>query len=116
MDADAKARVALLVLRLVAIMIIRLCKVLIANWVLAATLLTPIRAFAQTKDAPGKTAPVRGPTEKAIAAAKARGLVWVPKNTRVYYKDGDLYGKGEGEFMPETEAQKAGNREAAGKK
>jgi hypothetical protein len=90
---------------------IRLFQVLIANSVLATTLLTPVTAFAQAKDAPGKTAPVRGPTDKAIAAAKARGLVWVPKNTRVYYKGGDLYGKGEGEFMPESEAQKAGNRE-----
>ncbi len=33
------------------------------------------------------------------------------KNTKVYCKGGDLYGKGEGEFMPEAEAQKAGNRE-----
>jgi len=37
--------------------------------------------------------------------------VWVGKNTRVYHKGGELYGKGDGEFMPESEAQKAGNRE-----
>jgi hypothetical protein len=114
MDADPKTRVTLLVLRLVAIMMIKLCKVLIATSILTAALLTPVTAFAQT--APGKTSTTRGPTDKAIAAAKARGLVWVPKNMRVYYKGGDLYGKGEGEFMPEGEAQKAGNHEADGKK
>jgi hypothetical protein len=93
------------------IRIIRLFKVLIANLALVAMLLTPVGVFAfQAKDAPGKTTRAPGPSDKAIAAAKARGLVWVPKNTGVYYKGGELYGKGEGEFMPESEAQKAGNR------
>jgi hypothetical protein len=90
-----------------------------AKSVLATTLLTPVGLFAQAKDVPGKNAPTRGPSEKAIAAAKARGLVWVAKNTKVYCKGGELYGKGEGEFMPEAEAQNAGNREqkpADGKK
>lgn len=88
----------------------RYVRVLIANSVLA--LLIPIGVFAfQAKDAPSKTAASPGPSDKAISAAKARGLVWVAKNTRVYYKDGKLYGKGSGEFMPEAEAQKAGYRE-----
>jgi hypothetical protein len=43
--------------------------------------------------------------------AKAHGLVWVPKLAKEYSKSGNLYGKGEGEFMPEAEAQKAGNHE-----
>jgi len=86
-------------------------KVLIANWILATTLLAPVDALAQAKDAPTKASPSRGPSDKAVAAAKARGLVWVGKNTRVYYKGGELYGKGEGEFMPEAEARKEGNRE-----
>jgi hypothetical protein len=51
------------------------------------------------------------PVDKAIAAATAHGLVWVPKNTKEHYKSGGLYGKGQGEFMPEAEAQKAGNHE-----
>jgi hypothetical protein len=98
---------------------IRLLRVSIATSVLATTLLAPVGLFAQAKDVPSKTAATRGPSDKAIAAAKARGLVWVPKNTKVYCKSGELYRKGEGEFMPEAEAQKAGNREqkpADGKK
>ena len=82
-------------------------------------LLAPVGLFAQAKDVPSKTATTRGPSDKAIAAAKARGLVWVGKNTKIYCKGGALYGRGEGEFMPEAEAQKAGNREqkpAEGKK
>jgi hypothetical protein len=90
----------------------RTFKVLIANSTLATTLLTPVAVFAfQAKDVPGKNAATPGPSDRAIAAAKARGLVWVGKNTKVYYKGGELYGKGEGEFMPEAEALKAGNRE-----
>jgi len=91
---------------------ISLSKALIANSALAITLLSPIGVFAfQAKDVPSKTAATPGPSDRAISAAKARGLVWVGKNTKVYYKGGELYGKGEGEFMPEAEAQKAGNRE-----
>ena len=90
----------------------KLFKVLMGNSALAITLLTTAPGLAfQGKDVPSKTATAPGPTDRAIAAAKARGLVWVPKNTRAYYKGGELYGKGEGEFMPESEAQKAGNRE-----
>ena len=91
---------------------IRLFKVWIANAALAMTVLSPVGIFAfQSKDVPSKNAASPGPSERAIAAAKARGLVWVPKNAKIYYKGGELYGKGEGEFMPEPEAQKAGNRE-----
>jgi hypothetical protein len=90
----------------------RLFKTLIVNSALAMTLLSPVGVFAfQAKDVPSKTAATPGPSDRAISAAKARGLVWVGKNTKVYYKAGELYGKGEGEFMPEAEAQKAGNRE-----
>jgi len=91
---------------------IRLFKALTANSALAITLFSPVGVFAfQAKDVPNKTAATPGPSDKAIGAAKARGLVWVGKNTRVYHKGGELYGKGDGEFMPESEAQKAGNRE-----
>lgn len=79
---------------------------------LAIALLTPIGSFAfQTTNPPDKKGAPSGPSDKAIAAAKTHGLVWVPKNTKEYYKSGNLYGKGQGEFMPEAEAQKAGNRE-----
>ena len=91
---------------------IRLFKALTANTALAITLLSPVGVFAfQAKDVPNKTTAIPGTSDKAIGAAKDRGLVWVPKNAKIYYKGGELYGKGEGEFMPEAEAQKAGNRE-----
>jgi hypothetical protein len=48
---------------------------------------------------------------KGAGAGRLTGLVWVPKNTKVYYRGGNLYGKGQGEFMPEAEAQEAGNKE-----
>ncbi len=79
---------------------------------LAIELLNPVGGFAfQTTNPPNKNGAPSGPSDKAIAAAKAHALVWVPKNTKAYYKGGSLYGKGEGEFMPEAEAQKAGNHE-----
>jgi len=91
---------------------IRLFNALIANSAIAITLLSPVGVFAfQSKDVPNKTTANPGPSDRAIDAAKARGLVWVGKNTRLYHKGGELYGKGEGEFMPEAEARKAGNRE-----
>ena len=78
---------------------------------LALVLLTPGGFAFQTTNPPGKNGAPSGPSDKAIAAAKAHGLVWVPKHAKEYYKSGKLYGKGEGEFMPEAEAQKAGNHE-----
>ena len=92
--------------------VIRLFKALTGNTALAITLLSPVGVVAfQAKDVPSQNAASPGPSERAIGAAKDRGLVWVPKNTKIYYKGGELYGKGQGEFMPESEAQKAGNRE-----
>ena len=79
---------------------------------LAIALLAPVGGVAfQTTNPPGKNGAPTGPADKAIAAAKAHGLVWVPKNTKEYYKSGKLYGKGEGDFMPEAEAKQAGNQE-----
>ena len=53
------------------------------------------------------------PTEKDITDAKAKGMVWVNTNTKVYHKDGEFYGKTKrGQFMTEDDAKKAGNRAA----
>jgi hypothetical protein len=92
---------------------IRLRKTWITNSALAMTLVTPVGAFAfQAKDVPGKSGAMPGPSDEAIAAAKARGLVWVDPSTKVYYKGGQFYGKTRrGEFMPEDVAKKDGNRE-----
>ena len=51
------------------------------------------------------------PTDREIADAKAKGMVWVNTSTKVYHKDGQFYGKTKkGKFMTEDDAKKAGNR------
>ena len=86
-----------------------------------AVLLTCSGAFAaQTspaKDAKTKSAakaPASAkPTEKEIADAQAKGMVWVNIPTKIYHRDGQFYGKTkEGKFMTEADAQKAGYRSA----
>ena len=49
------------------------------------------------------------PSSQEIAEAKAKGLVWANENTKVYHKEGSLYGTTKhGKFMAEADAQKAG--------
>ena len=85
--------------------------------------MVPGAAFAQaTSSAPSQSsAPAKGakasksaaamPTDAEIADAKAKGMVWANKNTKVYHKDDAQYGKTKnGEFMTEADAQKAGYR------
>jgi len=53
------------------------------------------------------------PTEKDIADAKAKGMVWVNTTTKVYHKEGQFYGKTKRcKFMTEEDAQKAGFKAA----
>jgi len=92
---------------------------------LTATLLVTSSGFAQataTKEKAGKTAEkasqtatkaAPAPTAQEIADAKAKGLVWVNTESKVYHKDDRFYGKTkQGKFMTEDDAKKAGYRPA----
>ena len=53
------------------------------------------------------------PSDKQIADAKAKGMVWVNLSSKIYHKEGKFYGKTKrGQFMSEDDAKKAGYREA----
>lgn len=53
------------------------------------------------------------PSAQDIANAKSQGLVWVDTAAKLYYKDGDFYGKTKtGKFISEDAAQKEGVRQA----
>jgi hypothetical protein len=75
---------------------------------------------APSKDAKGtKTTSTKAadttpaPSDKEIADAKAKGMVWVNLGSGVYHKEGKFYGKTKrGKFMSEDDAKKAGYREA----
>jgi hypothetical protein len=92
-----------------------------SKWILmtalAAALSAAVPGVAQTP--PAKTAAVKpasetgAPSDKDIADAKSKGMVWVNTSTKVYHKDGQFYGKTKkGKFMTEGDATKAGFKAA----
>ena len=99
-------------------------KLLFVTAALTASFLLPVQASAQTapaaakdtknkKTTAAKAAPAAAPTAAEIADAKAKGLVWVNLNTKVYHKEGKYYGATKsGKFMTEADAQKAGYKAA----
>ncbi len=53
------------------------------------------------------------PTDAQISDAQSKGMVWANKESKVYHKGGQFYGKTKhGQFMTEADAQKAGYKEA----
>lgn len=49
------------------------------------------------------------PTAGEIAAAKAKGMVWVNTSSKVYHSDGEFFGNTKrGKFMSEADAKSAG--------
>ncbi len=88
---------------------------------MAAALFVP--AFAQTAAAPqtapkavtkaAKPAPMPPQSDQQIADAKAKGMVWVNLNSKVYHTEGPYYGKTKsGKFMTKDDAEKAGYKAA----
>ncbi len=72
---------------------------------------TPDRVKDSTPKKAVEVAPT--PSDKDIADASAKGMVWVNTSTKVYHKDGQFYGKTKrGKFMTEDDAKKAGFRSA----
>jgi hypothetical protein len=91
---------------------------LLATVLTLAVLTLSASAFAfqapAAKTAPAATKPAAaaaktGPSDKEIADAKAKGMVWVNTSSKVYHADGAYYGKTkQGKFMTEADAKKAG--------
>lgn len=93
---------------------------------MAVSLLTPSLTWAQAKPqaaaktapataADSKAAPASAPTDKEIADAKAKGLVWVDTKSGVYFRRGPSFGKtAEGKFMSTADAKAAGYHSARG--
>ena len=75
---------------------------------------TPSKETKTSKSSSSKsTESTTAPTDKEIADAKSKGLVWVNLSSGVYHKEGKFYGKTKkGKFMSEDDAKKAGYHEA----
>jgi len=68
----------------------------------------------QSAPAERKASPTYTPvSSNEIASAKAKGMVWVNTESKVYHKGGKYYGHTkQGKFMTEADAQKAGYKAA----
>jgi hypothetical protein len=80
----------------------------------AAVAQTPAPKTTPTTPATTKTTKSAPPTAAEIADAKAKGLVWCNKNTKVYHlSDNKFYGTTKnGVFMTVDDAKKAGYKQA----
>src|SRR5262245_33314201 len=80
----------------------------------AAAQTAPSKDGKAKKDESAKAAEATpAPSDKEIADAKAKGMVWVNLASGVYHKEGKFYGKTKrGKFVSEDDAKKAGYREA----
>ena len=90
----------------------------VATGLVMAQVPAAVPAAAQTAKTAAKEVKAKvtkpAPTPAEIADAKAKGLVWVNHNTKVFHKaEAPTYGTTKnGEFMSEADAVKAGNRMA----
>ena len=90
----------------------------VATGLVMAQVPAAVPAAAQTAKSTVKEAKAKvtkpAPTTAEIADAKAKGMVWVNNNTKVFHKaEAPTYGTTKnGEFMTEADAIKGGNRMA----
>ena len=83
----------------------------IASVILFSVSASAFQATATKKEVTSKAPATPAPSDREIADAKSKGMVWVNTNSKVYHMDGEFYGKTKrGEFMTEADAKKAGNR------
>jgi len=79
----------------------------------ADTSTRPTTPTTTTKTTKKKTTSAASASASEIAAAKAKGEVWVNLDTGIYHKGGRWYGKTKnGKFMTQQEAKAAGYKES----
>lgn len=90
-----------------------LATALFATTIFSANVMGQAAATATKAEGAAKTGATKAkmamPSASDISDAKAKGMVWVNTNTKVYHTDGEFYGHTkQGKFMMKDDAEKAG--------